>query len=781
MPSQFNDLPHEVVQLIFTLINPDQYATLRSVNTAWNTLLSPHVFNSVTIFNYFRKERTLDSILDDIECSFAENYTTSGIPIGHHIQQLSLLYDDTSGDQLHRLSALCPNITSFTITSKIMDILISTPLHSIPNCRRSQGLQQMTQQSIPGVSDARQALLVEFFQSLGGSKMTAFKLEERISYPILANIILPFVSNLVQLDLSSVVYKMDDDDDDDDDHNLAREPFMDFIELMDLIQDNCPRLETLALVKRSFSTVEQDTSIATMDGLEKWVSAIRVWPRLTTLHLKINIKRQQQQRHRQRQWLVPTLLYLAVRLSGLQHLQMTARSYTHDEHHSIFPRDEPLAYALRVGFVQNVRSPGKLRWPYFFAGSLHTISLENIHLGFVERLILFGHDEILEGMTFTPSALQSIQLHDCSSTYERLDDGVVSPDHSFLQYCISRNPLASLKIQECGLFQKHILESLASGTNQLETLILDRHNAIDMELILDRCPHLQHLGLLDCAVYGSRNRTASSTNTPAMTQPTAISSPAPPTSASASSSSAASASASASELGDRRHPLKVLDLGGARVMGTDVFSLVSQRCRQLSVLNLEDVVFSDPTSRRRKISASILPPSNDETKQHIQGPEKRLGNVHISMPYTNLSTLTLCGGALYSGNRFQKGMGNLLLVKDTTTTTTTTTIADHELHQRPAAVWFTLEEIMASYVVVSMGKCSQKEFDNMASLYHDDHNDGGFDPGLDAGESLVQNMKKNGLLTIKCKDIQELVLAERSFYSPFANCQNVEVVSSISI
>lgn len=589
MASRIGDLPQEVLCMIFGQLPHSDYSSLRLVNATWDAILRVPVLQDLSV-----SPDTISSILSAMERSLAGS--NDNVPMGYLVKNVyTQCSEGLSGSDLNHLARLCPNITTFYVDHHLLKTLDldddAYDTYDFGDCDQEPDTTH----------------LASFFAALGSS-LTTLVLHKAFPSSFVYKVALPPLVNLVELDFKHWGVRTLDP-------SLMGRAVMDFDDLMDFIQDSCPQLRSLAISRRSLAMKEALLDIKKLKrrsifeiqaALSTWSDSIRPWSGLTSLNLDISLENEP----RQREWETAMLLYLAVKLTELQHFGLNLRCSTLSStpggvlvmnlHPTAGDRHLCVALLSTIG--------NDLYRQYVFL-TLRSVTLNNIPLHHTTNLILFSHDSALR-LSTPPSTLQptpgppplkKLEISDCFGAFRRLECNKRFQSDFFQQRIFDRS-LASLTLDDIALNFPDMLHHIDPATNLITHLNLQvchsDYGSVPLDRVLDRFPRLKQLHLSVLSL-GQHSLT--------------LDNEAPP------------------------HPLEKLCLNQTTITSTELFGLLSDRCRHLTDLSLTNLT----------IVKSPRPPLEyDEVPRalfgEVQGcPLTRKSATWISMPATCLSSLAL--------------------------------------------------------------------------------------------------------------------------------------------
>ncbi|KAI9307867.1 hypothetical protein BJ944DRAFT_261257 [Cunninghamella echinulata] len=289
------DLPHEVILIIISSLEKKDHIQLRTVCQHLNIILQPFVFNTVSIID---GSTCIHDLTTSLTCFMNNNKNNNNgtQPIGHYIQQLSLLDDMTTIDDLIQLPLLCPNIKNICISYSILanineqeqpasTIALESDLMNNDNNNNDDDDDDDIYKTHPSIRQFMTSMMQPHLKSV---KFKYFL----FNYHILIHDILPYLSHLTHLDLGLSKGCMG---------TVGSYNYCNHREigLFELIQQHCPQLEYLQcpligyskqeLVLKSYN-LHKASSERKEAILETWILTIQPWTSLKTISVACNYK-----------------------------------------------------------------------------------------------------------------------------------------------------------------------------------------------------------------------------------------------------------------------------------------------------------------------------------------------------------------------------------------------------------------------------------------------------------------------------------------------------------
>jgi hypothetical protein len=535
-----------------------------------------------------------------MERSLASN--NHNVPMSHLVKNVyTQCSEGVSGSDLNHLARLCPNISTFHVNHHLLETL-DVDDDDAYDCDQEPDTTQ----------------LASFFAALGPS-LTTLVLQKAFPSSFVYKVALPPLVNLVELDFkhwggrNTYLSLMGQDD-------------MDFDDLMNFIQDSCPQLRSLAMNKGGCSMKEalldmkrlqRQSAFEIQATLSTWSDNIRPWSAMTTLHLDICFRNEP----RDRDWGTAMLLYLAVKCTGLQHLGLDLRcsilfsTYGGARLMNLRPTDGDFDLCMALSSTL-VSCNDPCRQHVF--STLQSVSLNNIPLHHTTNIILFRHDST--SMRFTssstlqpspvPPPLKKLNLSNCFGGFIRSEDSNLFQSNFFRQRIFARS-LTSLTLNDGALDFPAVLRKIDLTTNLIAHLDLQvcssDYGSVPLDMVLDRFPRLKHLRL--------SNLWLSEQSTTVYTPP---------------------------------HPLEQLYIHQAIIVSSDLFWLVSDRCRDLTDLTLTNL-----TIVKAPRPLSCVEMTHSFFGKDVQSPLHQQNVTWIWMPHTCLSSLVLGPHINRNGHRYR--------------------------------------------------------------------------------------------------------------------------------
>ncbi|SAL99684.1 hypothetical protein [Absidia glauca] len=629
MASGIGDLPHEVLCMIFGQLPHSDCSSLRMVNSTWDAILRVLVLQDLSIC-----PDTISPILSTMERSLASN--NPNVPMSHLVKNVyTQCSEGVSGPDLNHLARLCPNITTFHVNHHLLETLDLDDDDAF-DCDQEPDTTH----------------LASFFAALAPS-LTTLVLQKAIPSSFVYKVALPHLVNLVELDFKHSGGR-------NSYLSLMRQNYMDFDDFMNFIQDSCPQLRSLAMNKGGRSMKEalldmkrlQRQSVSEIQAtLSTWSDNIRPWSALTSLRLDICVRNEP----RDRDWGTVMLLYLAVKYAGLQHLGLNLRcspissAYGGARLMNLRPTDGDLNLCRALS--STLASSNDLCRQHVFS-TLRSVSLNNIPLQHTTNIILFRHDSASmhftqsstrqsvslynnplqhttninlfrhdsASMLFTrsstvqptpvPSSLKKLVLSNCFGGFIG-SEGRNLLQSDFFQQRIFDRSLTSLTLNDGALDFPAVLRKIDPTTNLIAHLDLQicssDYGSVPFDMVLDRFPRLKHLRLSNLWL-----------------------------------------SEQSTDLYRPPHPLEQLYIHQAVIVSSDLFWLVSDRCRDLTDLTLTNLnIVKTP------LPVSCLEVTHGYFGKDVKSPLHQKNVTWIWMPHTHLSSLVISPHMDRNGHRYR--------------------------------------------------------------------------------------------------------------------------------
>ncbi|KAI8092526.1 uncharacterized protein BX664DRAFT_327481, partial [Halteromyces radiatus] len=590
MPSHINDLPYEVMLFIFRLLNRSDHCTLRLVNRVWNRLANPFAFESIT----FRRD-TVDSALSDLTLSLQTATTNSNVdqPIGSYIQYADVEEIAFSASYLEQIIQLCPFIHHFT------------------SCMPS---------TKPDNEHVDVANAAKFYRKLPNSQVKHLNLWNVSFYDVFSSSILPYLFGLTSLSLS-VGYEFDSWIDSDDQYILCE------IDFMEMIHDACPQLKSLSLNSCLFTPQRHHrldlnqlfkrSTTAIKTTIANWASGIR--PCSTLKHFTTILT---YSAHTTQSKTLYLFLYLVVKYPNLEELVV--------EGENALVSNEEMSWSRRTHLINSVLldmdENGNIGDRSYVFTDLKSIHLDCFPLQYLVQAILFGYGSSQQsGHLATANSTRTIDFSECFGHLHSFHFDFSQRPYFFGNY------LTELKIHESKVDYNKLLDGFDPDVNQVRSLSFygdDRYQSttISIDVILDKCLHLQQLALCEIRL-GLSSATTSTINWLSTTS---------------SSSSPSSAT----------HPLQKLTIKDSNITDTALFEYISFHCRRFSVLKLENIKIHGSLGTQQPAS----PDDNMKEWRHLTNinskDHQRRRITWINMPYTTFSKCVIELPFSYVSHRF---------------------------------------------------------------------------------------------------------------------------------
>ncbi|KAI8338204.1 hypothetical protein BC941DRAFT_424874 [Chlamydoabsidia padenii] len=491
-----------------------------------------------------------------------------------------------------------------------------------------------------------------------GNTLTQLTFNRFCDFGLLINTILPPLAHLVKLEIYTGYRPVATYND----NNLIED-----------IRRLCPHLKSLAVPKHSLNDMEKGLNLDRLksqtvadiqDALAKWSSDIRPWPGLTQFSLNININKKLKPLGGH----LPILLYLVTKFPDLQSLRYSAR-VTWSPLDPLTSGDRKLLDALAGG-------------RHVFT-KLRSVSLTHTEFDPFITLIVLNHNMESPTITAAPVTLESLNLDYITNSFQNRTMYLHNLTNFVRQPHFFNHTLTTLTIADENMRYNDMLALFDPALNSIKRLTLkegSRDEIIRMDLILDKCRRLEHLELHEMKI--AQPTTTRTTN----------------------------------------HPLYELVLSYFRVESTEIFTWISDCCRQLTILTIK--------KPRIKTSPSTVPLPPDLNENRLLKPNSI---TCIDMPYTRLMTCTLHTPMIRCGSRYKYIHGSYLMLFNNC--------------NKPSVLYSKLLNIAYDSLVPI------KMYDFRNNIF-------GTSSWLDVpkAQTCVSQIKSHGMVVFLCQDIKDLKL-----------------------
>ncbi|CAO3638556.1 unnamed protein product [Cunninghamella echinulata] len=625
------DLPHEVILIIINSLEKKDHIQLRTVCRHLNIILQPFVFNTVSIIHGSTCIHDLTTSLTSF-MNNDKNNNNGTQPLGHYIQQLSLLDDMTTLDDLIQLPLLCPNIKNICIS---YSILVNINEQEQPALTMALESDPMDNNNIYKTHPS----IHQFMTTMMRPHLKSVRLKYFLfNYHILIHDILPYLSHLTHLDLGLIEGCMG---------IVGNYEYCNHREigLFELIQQHCPQLEYLQcpligyskqeLVLKSYN-LHKASSERKEAILETWRSTIQPWTSLKTIIVTCNYNPFDMRFF---------LLYLSVKAKHINNLSISNSIYSNQ-----LPADQQ-APLLTENYAKIFTFP-----------SLKIIQLDCVTLLEHDYSILYNINKYQypsTTTTTTTATTTSAPSSLFSSSTRIAKTGTL--EKIILRHCTNERHNTPLIIS--------FFDQLLSFHKSLTSLeIKDPHipfNQIINNIRLGQCNSITHLTLRDIhcqsssklSVYSILSKFINLNYLKIDTIPIETGPPAP--------------FLNLSDHDDQfvylDHPLQHLHLQRINNMDPQTFQQISYLCRQLSTLYLSGISFSISSGLNIPPAAASLfddHGSNEENRIKYQQYHSLLNDFYtssnpkkaiicISLPWSSLKECIIVDPISKIGARFQ--------------------------------------------------------------------------------------------------------------------------------